>query len=84
MMIEAELLLDWYVPAIAGRQPTAAERDGFAEVWNAALDRLADAETSLVLRDYPVAEHHLARRQSGPRPARPDRFPGCADRPVSL
>ena len=35
MMIEAELLLDWYVPAIAGRQATAAERDGFAEVWNA-------------------------------------------------
>ena len=52
MMIEAELLLDWYVPAIAGRQATSAERDGFAEVWNAALDRLAGAESSLVLRDY--------------------------------
>ena len=52
MLIEAELLLDWYLPALAGRQPTASERAGFAEVWHAALDRLAGAEQSLVLRDY--------------------------------
>jgi aminoglycoside/choline kinase family phosphotransferase len=52
MLIEAELLLDWYLPALAKRQPTAAERAGFAEVWHAALDRLAGAEQSLVLRDY--------------------------------
>jgi N-acetylmuramate 1-kinase len=51
MMIEAELLLDWYVPATAGRDATAAERDGFCEVWNAALDRISDSETSLMLRD---------------------------------
>ena len=51
MMIEAELLLDWYVPAMAGRDATAAERDGFSEVWNAALDRISGSETSLMLRD---------------------------------
>ena len=51
MMIEADLLLDWYVPAVKGRVATAAERDGFAELWNAALDRIADAETTLMLRD---------------------------------
>ena len=52
IMIEVDLLLDWYMPAIAGRQPTDRERAGFAEVWNAALDRLADTEQSLLLRDY--------------------------------
>lgn len=52
MLIEAELLLDWYLPAIAGRQASAGERDGFTEAWNDALDRLAGTETSLVLRDY--------------------------------
>lgn len=51
MLIEVELLLDWYLPAIAGREATAAERDGFAAVWNATLDRLAGIETSLMLRD---------------------------------
>jgi tRNA threonylcarbamoyl adenosine modification protein YjeE len=52
LMIEVALLIDWYLPAVAGRQPTEEERNGFAQVWNAALDRLADAETSIVLRDY--------------------------------
>jgi tRNA threonylcarbamoyl adenosine modification protein YjeE len=51
MMIEAELLLDWYVPAVEGRSATAAEREGFSKVWHAALDRIADTESSLVLRD---------------------------------
>ena len=71
MMIEAELLLDWYVPAIAGRQPTAAERAGFAEVWNAALDRLAGTEHEPDAARLSFAEHHLARRKVRPRPARP-------------
>jgi aminoglycoside/choline kinase family phosphotransferase len=51
MMIEVELLLDWYVPATAGREASPAERNGFVEVWNAALDRLSDTEISLMLRD---------------------------------
>lgn len=52
MLIEADLLIDWYLPAVTGRQATAAERDGFAAVWNAALDKLAGVEEGLVLRDY--------------------------------
>lgn len=52
LMIEAELLLDWYLPAVAGRLPTAGERNGFAEVWNAAFNRLSGSEMSLVLRDF--------------------------------
>ena len=52
IMIEVDLLLDWYLPAISGREATAAERAGYAEAWNAALDRLAGTEQSLLLRDY--------------------------------
>jgi tRNA threonylcarbamoyl adenosine modification protein YjeE len=52
LMIEAELLLDWYLPAVAGRPATEAERGGFAEIWNAVLDDPSGTETSLVLRDY--------------------------------
>jgi N-acetylmuramate 1-kinase len=51
MMIEVELLLDWYLPAMVGREASGVEREGFEEVWNAALDRLSDTETTLMLRD---------------------------------
>ena len=51
MLIEVDLLLDWYVPATKGREATAEERAGFAGVWNAALDRIAGCETTLMLRD---------------------------------
>lgn len=51
MLIEVDLLLDWYLPAVSGRPATAAERNGFAAIWNAALDRIANTETTLMLRD---------------------------------
>ena len=52
MMIETELLLDWYYPAMRGGPADAAVRREFALVWNAAFDRLAGGEDSLVLRDF--------------------------------
>lgn len=52
MMIEAGLLLEWYLPSIAGRAVNDDDRDRFASAWNTVLDRLAEAEISLVLRDY--------------------------------
>ncbi len=52
MAIETELALDWYVPAMLGRQAASEERAAFGSAWSAAFDRLATAETSLVLRDY--------------------------------
>jgi len=51
MLIEAELLVDWYLPATFGRPATAAERDAFRAAWNTALDRLKDTELTLMLRD---------------------------------
>jgi tRNA threonylcarbamoyl adenosine modification protein YjeE len=52
MLIEAELLLDWYLPFARGEAATPQEREAFAAAWNAAFDRLAGCEESLVLRDY--------------------------------
>lgn len=52
MMIEAQLLLDWYIPYAAGVPAQQALRQEFGAVWNRALDRIAKAEQSLVLRDY--------------------------------
>jgi N-acetylmuramate 1-kinase len=51
MLIEVDLLLDWYVPATKGREASREERAGFAKVWNAALDSIAGCETTLMLRD---------------------------------
>ena len=52
MAMETELLLDWYVPRERGRPASEAERTLFRDAWDKVFDALADAETSLVLRDY--------------------------------
>lgn len=52
MMIEAELLVDWYVPYATGRPAGESLRSGFRAAWNAVFDRLESAEKSLVLRDF--------------------------------
>jgi aminoglycoside/choline kinase family phosphotransferase len=52
MMIEVELLVDWYVPYATGKPPGEALRSGFRAAWNALFDRLERAERSLMLRDF--------------------------------
>lgn len=52
MMIEVELLVDWYMPYATGRPAGESLRAGFRAAWNAAFDRLEGAEKSLVLRDF--------------------------------
>lgn len=52
MLVEVGLLLDWYVPHVTGHPAPDGLRDAFAATWNALIDRLAQAEQSIVLRDY--------------------------------
>jgi tRNA threonylcarbamoyl adenosine modification protein YjeE len=52
MMIEVGLLVDWYLPWATGKPLTQADRSAFCATWDAVLDRLRDAEVSLVLRDF--------------------------------
>jgi tRNA threonylcarbamoyl adenosine modification protein YjeE len=49
--IEAELLLDWYLPR-RGAVVDAAARDGFGALWRTALAGAVGAPTTWVLRDY--------------------------------
>lgn len=52
MLIEAELLLDWYLPFATGKPVLDSDRSDFRSAWNTVLDRLDGCETSIVLRDY--------------------------------
>jgi tRNA threonylcarbamoyl adenosine modification protein YjeE len=52
LMIEVDLLLAWYVPAVTGAPAPDALRDGYHAAWNAVFDHLADKQHGLVLRDY--------------------------------
>lgn len=52
MMIEVELLLDWYVPAMTGSTPGETDRRAFVAAWDEVFARVADMEKSLVLRDF--------------------------------
>src|SRR4029079_8926287 len=50
-LIEAELLLDWYLPRLAA--PIAPEaRAAFQALWREALQPVIDSPPTWVLRDY--------------------------------
>jgi tRNA threonylcarbamoyl adenosine modification protein YjeE len=50
-LIEAELLLDWYLPSVDA-PPTDATRQTFVALWRDALEPALDAAPTWVLRDY--------------------------------
>jgi tRNA threonylcarbamoyl adenosine modification protein YjeE len=52
MMIEVELLLDWYMPAVFDKAATPAHRAAFTAAWNGAFDRLDGKERGFVHRDF--------------------------------
>jgi tRNA threonylcarbamoyl adenosine modification protein YjeE len=52
MLIEADLLVDWYVPMLTGKPASDALAAGYHKEWNAVLDRLQGSEYTLMLRDF--------------------------------
>ena len=52
LMIEARLMLDWYIPRRLGRAASGAEARRFESLWDDLIARLAHAETGMILRDY--------------------------------
>jgi len=52
MMIEVDLLVDWYVPYVSGHAAAQSLRQEFSRRWNDALNRMEETETSILLRDY--------------------------------
>jgi tRNA threonylcarbamoyl adenosine modification protein YjeE len=52
MKIETSLLLDWYVPHIRNEAIDEHERQRFFHAWDQLIEKLSDAETGLLLRDF--------------------------------
>lgn len=52
MMIEAELLLDWYAPSQRGSTIELEDRTAFSVIWGELAKKASEHEQSLVLRDY--------------------------------
>ena len=49
---EAEMLLDWYVPHVAGKPAGESARAAFLAIWRPLLEKVADDEQSWALLDY--------------------------------
>jgi N-acetylmuramate 1-kinase len=54
LLTEAALLVDWYLPAIAGHPTDPALREEYLALWRALLPIARGVPASLVLRDYHV------------------------------
>ncbi|MEZ5908589.1 MAG: tRNA (adenosine(37)-N6)-threonylcarbamoyltransferase complex ATPase subunit type 1 TsaE [Hyphomicrobiaceae bacterium] len=52
LMIELELLLDWYWPAVTGSLPREELRAEFVSLWREALAPIAETPPGWVIRDY--------------------------------
>lgn len=52
LLIEVELLLDWYVPHMGGNLLAAVARADFLDAWTKALAPLLEEPATLTLRDY--------------------------------
>ena len=49
---EAELLVDWYMPAQLGRPVDEAAKRAFRDIWAALVPAMTGAERTIVLRDF--------------------------------
>ena len=52
LMIEVELLLDWYLPHVVGTRPSGSVRSEFGHVWRDVLAPILAAPRTWTLRDY--------------------------------
>jgi hypothetical protein len=54
LLAEAALLVDWYLPALAGRPIESGLREEYLALWRALLPLARQVPETLVLRDYHV------------------------------
>jgi tRNA threonylcarbamoyl adenosine modification protein YjeE len=52
LMIEVELLSDWYVPRMSGKPLTVQQKADYVGAWDVVFSQLNKAEKSLVQRDF--------------------------------
>lgn len=54
LLTEAALLVDWYLPALTGRDTPAAQRESYLAAWRRVVPAMLSVPHKLVLRDYHV------------------------------
>lgn len=54
LLAEAALLVDWYLPAMTGRETPATQRESYLAAWREVIPAMLDVPHKLVLRDYHV------------------------------
>ncbi len=54
LLAETRLFLDWYWPAVHGKDPSAADREDFENILHGLLAPLSEVPPVLVLRDFHV------------------------------
>jgi N-acetylmuramate 1-kinase len=52
LLVEARLMIEWYVPYRLGREATGEESHEFDALWDELISVLEMSETGLILRDY--------------------------------
>ena len=65
MLIEVELALDWYAPAVARGAPSSGARMQFLGLWREALTPLLAAPTTWTLRDFHSPNLHWLADRDG-------------------
>ena len=77
-LIEAELLLDWFLPRLDVTIPDS-ERGSFRALWRELLQPAHRRAADLGAARFPFAQSAVAAATQRPRPARHPRFPGRGD-----
>ncbi|MEQ8355658.1 MAG: phosphotransferase [Kiloniellaceae bacterium] len=65
LLDEAALLVDWYLPAMTGRETLPALREAYLTAWSEVVPAMLAVPQSLVLRDYHVDNLMTVERRSG-------------------
>ena len=77
LLIEVELLTDWYVPHIIGTHLSGSARAEFVNIWTETLQEIFAGPTTWTLRDYHSPNLIWLAGARRARAGRHHRFSGC-------
>ncbi len=84
LLIEVELLVEWYAPHIGGVKLSSAAKAIFLSLWRSTLTDIANARSTWVLRDYHSPNLIWLPGAAGAGAGRHHRLPGLRARPSRL
>ncbi len=65
LLIEAELILDWFLPSATGQEATDTQRESFLDLWTGLADLVQTPHPVWVLRDYHSPNLHWLAERNG-------------------